>query len=467
MKRYINICLIAILLIASFASSSVSAKNTKKTYRTYKVKPLEKKKNKIVYRQFLDTSVPYIGATQIHNLSVTGKGTYIVIIDSGINSSHPMFTDKIALEACFTVERSCPNGTNKQIGSGAATMIDWHGSHVAGIAAGKTSSIVGVAPDAKIIAINVFDKDDSSSEVSLSNALNWVYSISAKYNIAAVNMSLGTSRIYKSYCDSVSPQITTAIHKLYSVNVPVVVAAGNSYSLGMSNPACISKVISVAAISENGKITSFSNVSDLTTFAAPGFQITSAAAESQYRSASGTSMAAPHVAGVLALYRQHHPTHSIDLSVQNIKSISPFAVDPYSNLSVSSVNVSKLLDTNDTPVVTTTIPQSSTTIQLPDTPTIPTIPQLPSFKPYLNKVYSSNSSFFYIRYQDSFAPKDQVLQYVLDCSTKQFILPVNNFQTTHIVKIDYSPDFVSCYMYANMKDGTKSALSTSVFLVKG
>lgn len=450
-------------------NNKISTSNKDK--RTYKIKKLEKKKNAIVYRKFLDTSTTYIGANKAHQLSVTGKGTYVVIIDSGIYSDHPMFSGKVALEACFTAANSCPNKTNKQTGPRSATPVDWHGSHVSGIAAGKAADIVGVAPDAKIIAVNVFDKDQSSSELSILNALKWVYSISKNYNIASVNMSLGTSRIYKSFCDTVSPSLTSAIHNLHSVNVPVIAAAGNSYSLGMSNPACISKVISVAAISENGAVTSFSNISENTTFAAPGFQILSAGAVNTYRLASGTSMSAPHVAGVFALYRQLYPTHSIDVSVANLKSISPVAYDPYSTIKISSINVSSIVGLGDTPTVpTTTIPPSTTTTTTsPQVPVIPTLPPLPSFKPFLNKIYTptSLSDFFYIRYQDTFAPKDKVSHYVLDCGTVQYQVPLNLYSTNNIYKISQRPIFISCSMYAIMKDNTKSAISTPIYLSKG
>lgn len=443
---------------------------SKKNKRTYKVKKLETRNKKIVYRKFLEYSVPYIGADKAHSLSITGQGTHVVIIDSGIYSSHPMLADKVSLEACFTVQRSCPNKTNKQTGKGSAAPVDWHGSHVAAIAAGKATDIIGVAPDAKIIAINVFDKDQSSSETSLINALNWIKSIASNYNIAAVNMSLGTSRIYKSTCDTVSPSMTKSIHDLYSLNIPVVAAAGNSYSLGMSNPACISKVISVAAMSTNGRITAFSNVSKDTTFAAPGFQIKSVGSPDGYRLASGTSMSAPHVAGVFSLYKQLYPNHSLDVAVSNLKNISSTALDPYSGISISSINVSSIVGLTDTPTPTTTTIPSSTTIPLPsEAPTIPTIPPLPSFKPFLNKIYTptSSSDFFYIRYQDSFAPKDKVSHYVLDCGISTFQIPLNMYSSNNIYKISFKPNFISCFMYGIMKDGTKSASSTPIYLSKG
>jgi len=471
--KFIIIISLFISFITHMSSVDASA-STKNDIRLFKNKKLEKKNNKIVYRKFLNTSVPYIGADKVHSLSVTGKGTHVVVIDSGINATHPMVANKIALQACFTVNSSCPNSTNKQIGGNAANQVDWHGTHVAGIAAGKSSTLIGVAPDASIIPINVFDKDDSSSEASLINSLKWVLSISSNYNIAAINMSLGTSRIFRGYCDNVSPTLTSLIHQLYNKNIPVVVAAGNSYSLGMSHPACISKVVSVAALGLDGRITSFSNLSENTTFAAPGYKIISSADYQDYRQASGTSMSAPHVSGIFALYKQKFPNHSIATAVANLVSISPKAIDPYSRLSIPSINVSSLFSSVDNPTVTTTTipssPPSTLPVHLPpETPSIPSLPPLPSFKPYLTKIYTPTlqSSFFYIRYQDTFAPKNSIIKYVLDCSIKQYDIPYEPFVTNHVYKVSFKPDFSSCSMYAIMTDGTKSAVSSSIFLSRG
>lgn len=469
-KKKLIIYISFIFLLFSFASTVYAKQNPNKV-RTFKVTKLEKRNNKVIYRKFLDTSVPYIGAATMHESNITGKGYSIVVIDSGINSTHPMISGKVILEACFTSQRSCPNSTNKQIGKGAAAPIDWHGTHVSGIALGRANDIVGVAPDATLIAVNVFDKDDSSSESSITQALNWVLSISSEHKIASVNMSLGSSRTYNNYCDDIVPSMTSAIHKLYDKNIPVVVAAGNSYSLGMANPACISKVVSVAAMTENGSITSFSNLSDKTTFAAPGYQIKSSAEGSNYRVASGTSMSSPHVAGAFALYKQVHPQHDLPTTIANLLSISTSAYDPYSKIVVPAINVSRLLETTNTPsttiLSTTTIPVSVPSDIL--VPTIPLEPIKPSFKPYLNKVYtpSMESDFFYIKYQDSFAPKASVQNYVLDCYTIKYNIPVESSLNNHVYRIDSPPNISSCFMYAILKDQTLSAYSTPVFLSKG
>ena len=471
-KAVISTALIFTLLFTS--TSPVSAtKNDKpssiqkKNKRQYKNKKLEIRKNRIVYRSVIESSVPSTGASILHNNSYKGTNTYVAIIDSGVDSSHPLVAGKVLLEACFTNLKSCPNGTNSQTGTGASRPTHWHGTHVAGIAAGSSSAYKGVAPEANIIAINVFDKNGSSSDASIIKALNWVLSLSDKYNIAAVNMSLGTSRIYKSSCDYVSPSMTKAVHNLYSKNVATVVATGNASSIGMSNPACISKVISVAASDLSSNITSFSNLSINTTFAAPGLNILSAGPNSTMRKSSGTSMSTPHVAGIFALYRQIYPTHTIQQAVNRLTLSSPLSYDPYSSIKIPSINVSTLLDIPlDGVAPTTTVPTvTTTTIQAPLV--IPPPPVLPAFKPNLAKLYtpSIDSQFFYINYQDHFVIKSLVTNYILQCNNNtEYSIPLNTSSNVHVFKIFSSPTFSACRMYAVLNDSTLSASSSYIIL---
>jgi subtilisin family serine protease len=472
-----NKILLSIFLMFTFLFTSTipvhAVKNDKlsflekKNKRQYKNKKLETRKKKVLYRRVIESSVASVGATVLHNNSYKGTNTYVAIIDSGVDSSHPLVAGKVLLEACFTALKSCPNGTTSQTGTGAARPIHWHGTHVAGIAAGYSSTYNGVAPEANIIAINVFDKDGSSSETSITKALNWILSISDKYNIAAVNMSLGTSRIYKSSCDFVSPPMTKAVHNLYDKNIATVVATGNSASIGMSNPACISKVVSVAASDLSSNITSFSNISTNTTFAAPGFQILSAGANGSMRRSSGTSMSTPHVTGIFALYKQIYPTHTIQQAVSRITLSSPLSYDPYSSIRIPSINVSNLLNaTLDPPPPTTTVPPvTETTIQPPVS--IPPPPILPAFKPNLAKLYtpSSNSQFFYINYQDHFVVKSLVKNYILQCNNNtEYEIPLNIISNVHVFKITSFPSFTACRMYALLNDATHSAYSSYIIL---
>ena len=504
-KKKISILITALLLFSTqsnliFDSSPVQAKSVKSSKkRAYKNIKLEKrtvnKKSVTVYRKFLDKSIPYIGADTAHASANKGKGTYLVLIDTGINVNHPMLTGRVPLEACFTLLRSCPNGTNQQTGTGAAAPVDWHGSHVSGIMAGSYQQYVGVAPEAKIIAINVFDKDLSSSETAITNALNWVNSISKNYNIAAVNMSLGTSRVYQGYCDTVSSKMTTAVKNLYDKNIAVVVAAGNSYALGMSSPACISYSVSVASMTYDGYVNGFSNLSKTTTFAAPGYQITSAGVGTTMRSASGTSMASPHVAGLFAIYRQMYPTHTLQQAINRIKASSKIASDYYSDIKLPAINIATLSNVEDNPTTTsstttlpwinppttsTTIPTTTTlpgtivTTTIPSTPvvttTTTTISLFPLFKPTVVKLRAlkTNSSYFYLTYNDSNVNKTLITGYTLSCNDgSQFSIPLELNKNFHVYKVISLLTFNTCQLYANLTNGTNSALSNKAYMTYG
>jgi len=329
-------------------------------------------KNRVQFKFDLNISVPYIGGKFAHDAGFKGSGTNVVIIDTGVEKAHPFFQNRVILEACFA--DTCPNGTDQMIGEGAAKPVHFHGTHVAGIAAGYNSSMSGVAPNVGIIAVNVFDPYGRAYDEHIIAALKWVSSISSQYDIAAVNMSLGTGAIFKSTCDSYIPEMTAAIEDLKSKGIATVVSAGNSYSVGMSSPACISSAVSVAAMSTfTGKITTFSNVSQYTTLSAPGQTINSSGLMGSYRTASGTSMSAPHVTGAIAVYRSKYGKQPVNKVVTDFQAASSTSLDEYSGIITKRLDLFKLIDSNYVPPVTsTTLPVTTTTVSPTTTTTVVT-----------------------------------------------------------------------------------------------
>lgn len=288
-----------------------------------------------IVRPVLTDSVPLIQGDQAWAAGYDGSGTTIAVLDTGVDTSHPFFAGKIVEEACYSSHQPglsssfCPSGLSQQIGPGAATPCPLdgclHGTHVAGIAAGNGAGagqpFSGVARGAQIMAVQVFSQIDNvfacggvapclggfSSDIIA--GLERVYTVAATHNIVAVNMSLGEGQFF-AQCNN--QPYRPIIDSLRSIGVASVVAAGNDgYTSSMMAPACVSSAVSVGATDKTDHVTWFSNVAPFLSLFAPGDEITSAIPGGDYQSLSGTSMAAPHVAGVWAVLKQAVPEASV------------------------------------------------------------------------------------------------------------------------------------------------------------
>lgn len=288
----------------------------------------------------LAESTALIGAPTAWASGVTGAGRTVAVLDTGVDKSHPMLAGAVVSEACYssTTTQSqslCPGGVASSTSAGAGmhcpTSINGcsHGTHVAGIVAGRNDSVggKGVAPGANLLSIQVFSFFPASNAVlsytsDQIKALERVYQLKDSLNIAAVNMSLGAGQ-YSSTCDTQLPALKAAIDNLRAAGVATVIASGNSgYTNAISAPACISSAVSVAAHCDAGPdgsacgtgvggIASYSNVASFVSLVAPGSYIRSSVPGGGYAHYNGTSMAAPHVAGAWGLLRQLHPAISV------------------------------------------------------------------------------------------------------------------------------------------------------------
>ncbi|GGH27665.1 alkaline protease [Alsobacter metallidurans] len=287
-------------------------------------------------------SVPFIGGSAAHSDGYDGHGYAVAVLDTGVQYDHPALAGSISAEACFSTPSSnqyklkslCPGGHDVSLVAGAARGCPSaipgceHGTHVAGIIAGHNmkfegKTFEGVAPKATLVVVQVFtqflDQDEcgGSAPCILSftsdqlRALEWLYKQIDRFNIAAINMSLG-SGYFDAPCDRTSA-LTEIIERLKSKGVATVVAAGNShYFDAVAEPACISSTISVAAENKAGDIdVEYSNRSNLVHFVAPGTRIVSSVPGGGYTALSGTSMAAPHVAAAFAAFRSKYPSLTV------------------------------------------------------------------------------------------------------------------------------------------------------------
>jgi subtilisin family serine protease len=288
-----------------------------------------------IIRPSLADSVPLIQGDQAWAAGYDGTGTAIAVLDTGVDSTHPFLAGKVVAEACYsstvagTSETFCPNGLDIQIGPGAAAPCPlsdcFHGTHVAGIAAGNGAAagqpFSGVAKGAHLIAIQVFSRitDPAScggvapcvggftSDVIA--GLERVYALAQQYNVASVNLSLG-SDLFAAPCDN--EPYKPIIDNLRSVGIATVAASGNGYTgSAIMSPACISSAVSVGSTTKNDDVSWFSNIAPFLSLLAPGDGIESSILGGTYAAESGTSMATPHVAGAWAVAKQALPTASV------------------------------------------------------------------------------------------------------------------------------------------------------------
>jgi subtilisin family serine protease len=475
MKRKFNI----LLVLSFFIISLFSYKANISQANIYDVAPAT---SPVSFRITLSESTQHINLPVSHNLNYKGSGSYIVIIDTGIEKSHPFFQDRVALEACFSVR--CPNGSREMIGSGAAVPVHWHGTHVAGIAAGYNSAFTGVAPEAKIIAINVFDSSGAAYDSDIIKALSWVSTISSQYNIVSVNMSLGGSMTFTGTCDNYIPEMTSAIKNLKDKNIATVVSSGNNYAFGMSAPACISHSVSVAATERTqDKVTTFSNISTHTDLAAPGSGIISSKLMGSYSSASGTSMSAPFITGAFAVYRSAYGVHSVDKVVSDFQNSGKNALDTYTNITVKRFDFTNLFTSSPSPTTTTTStlpPTTSTTVVVsPTTTTLPVVttttisppttspPSPPEKLPYIPKpllleLNGFSKKFVWVKYRDPYMNKSFISYYNLVCNDSfSYHLPISSLYSLHSFKLEVSPSLIDyCYLSPVTIYGTTSPSSS-------
>lgn len=215
----------------------------------------------------------------------TGSGTTAYIVDTGILSSHQQFSGRV-LSGYTAI--SDGNGT---------TDCNGHGTHVAGTVGGST---YGVAKNVNLVPIRILGCDGSGASSNVIAGLDWILKNGKKP--AVVNMSLG---------GDASTSLDSAVENLFNNGYVMVVAAGNSNTDACSaSPARVSKALTVAATDSSDTRASYSNYGSCVDIFAPGSQINSSwiGSNTATKVLNGTSMATPHVAGVVAEMLQSTPT---------------------------------------------------------------------------------------------------------------------------------------------------------------
>jgi len=335
-------------------------------------------------------------ASLVWEKSITGQGQTIAVIDDGVVVTHPWFRGQVVAEACFSIPPvgsgwlpTCPGATPGELVAGPlfgpgtalpatsghgfseatwAKLAPTHGTAVAGAAAGArvyangTLGYRGMAPDANLIAINssTVAPDGDGSSLASDEALVWLDQHRVELDLSVVNFSAAAddgptdANCDKMKLHPVLLRERAAIDALVSHGVEVVVAAGNVERSGdprrttLGFPGCLSDVISVGATDPAvGNVARFSHTSSVTTVFAPGKQIFAPSPSSVDEiPRSGTSMAAPLVAGAIALYKETHPDAS-PADVQHALTTTGRLIQIRPGIWKRSLNVAELVDLNE------------------------------------------------------------------------------------------------------------------------
>lgn len=296
----------------------------------------------------LASTAALIGSDVTWEGGLGGAGQTVVILDTGIDADHPFFGNRVKWEACWSNGPGgnvslCPDGTVNQTGPGSADAMTTqcvstggqlcdHGTHVAGIAAGQGGTwktYNGVAPEANIIAIQVFTRFNSDSDCGGGagdapcvrtydsdqiSALNYVNNtLRTTWTIASINMSLGGGE-HELACDGDARK--TPIDNLLSNGIATAIAAGNNgWTNTIGAPGCISSAVTVGSVTDTDTLPFDSvvhNMSNVVDLLAVGANVDSSIPDDAEGTGWwGTSMATPQVTGAFAMIRGIKPSMSI------------------------------------------------------------------------------------------------------------------------------------------------------------
>ncbi|MGM0948807.1 MAG: serine protease Isp [Bacillota bacterium] len=241
----------------------------------------------------LPEGIKVIKAPEIWAKGVKGKNVKIAVLDTGCDISHPDLKNQIIGGKNFTDD---DGGKEDMISD-----YNGHGTHVAGTIAANDSNggIAGVAPEASLLIVKVLGGANGSGQYEwIINGIN--YAVEQKADI--ISMSLGGPNDV--------PELEEAVKNAVKNGVLVVCAAGNEgdgneRTEELSYPAAYNEVIAVGSVSVARELSEFSNANKEIDLVAPGESILSTLPNKKYGKLTGTSMAAPHVSGALALIKSY------------------------------------------------------------------------------------------------------------------------------------------------------------------
>ncbi|MGE0329284.1 MAG: S8 family serine peptidase [Ramlibacter sp.] len=247
-----------------------------------------------------------VRAPALWDAGLDGAGVRIGHFDTGINKSHPAFA-QLAAGRRLRYAQFDAAGNRVARARAKDSHAEFHGSHTAGTLVAQEldgGMRVGLAPAASLVSVHIFPSNPAPTsrqrDQLVVNALNWI--VGERPDV--INLSFGDSRYNDSYLG--------IIEELIDQNIVVVAAVGNQGPRTSASPGNYANVISVGAVTARNAVCGFSGSArvrnkDRPDICAPGEKILSAGGADTMAVCDGTSMAAPHVAGICALLKQRAP----------------------------------------------------------------------------------------------------------------------------------------------------------------
>lgn len=238
--------------------------------------------------------VKLVEAPEVWEESSQGEGVVVAVIDTGIDTDHPDLKDRIIGGRNFTTDF---NGNPDMFEDN-----NGHGTHVSGTIAASLNGqgVSGVAPKARILSLKALTGSGAGDYGWIIAAVNYAAAWRGpnQEQVRVISMSLGGPTDV--------PELHEAIQNAVQQGISVVVAAGNEgdgleETFEYAYPGAYNEVISVGAVDMNLQLAPFTNTHEEIDLVAPGVEVISTYPDKKYAKLSGTSMAAPHVAGALAL----------------------------------------------------------------------------------------------------------------------------------------------------------------------
>ena len=291
------------------------------------------------HEPFLVQSLPLIGQPAAAAAGQTGAGTTVVVLDTGVNYKLAAFGSCTAPG----VPAACRVSYAADLAPDDGALDDQgHGTNVSAI-------VAGVAPGAKLAVLDVFRTDGYAYSSDIIAGINWAVANRAARNIVAINMSLGGGA-YSAACPS--DAFAASIQAARTAGILTTVASGNNgYNTALASPACAPAAVSVGAVYDANvgglrwstctdattaadQVTCFSNSASFLTILAPGALI-----DAGGYLMGGTSQAAPHVAGALAVLRAANPAETADATLTRLLAAGPPVTDPRNGVKKPRLNL--------------------------------------------------------------------------------------------------------------------------------